>query len=156
MLRGFTDQNHLRGVQIADADGKVRFTSIFPACCPGRGLHIHFEPCPARTPIADATTAIATSQVILPKNACGAVHATAGWAARAADRARPALTSDTVFGDDGGASRLGAITGTVAEGRTVALTAGVDTTTTPIGEARVGRSLLSNRCRGPQSDPQVL
>jgi protocatechuate 3,4-dioxygenase beta subunit len=39
---GAQDQNYLRGVQIADAEGRVRFTSIFPACYSGRWPHIHF------------------------------------------------------------------------------------------------------------------
>ncbi|MGY1603587.1 hypothetical protein [Geodermatophilus sp. SYSU D00815] len=33
---GITDQNCLRGVQVADASGKVSFTSVFPACYDGR------------------------------------------------------------------------------------------------------------------------
>jgi hypothetical protein len=40
---GVTDQNYLRGVQVAGADGTVRFTSVFPGCYPGRWPHIHFE-----------------------------------------------------------------------------------------------------------------
>ncbi|MET8042222.1 hypothetical protein ABZU25_15350 [Micromonospora sp. NPDC005215] len=34
---GVTDQNYLRGVQIADAAGSVRFTSISPPATPGGG-----------------------------------------------------------------------------------------------------------------------
>ncbi|SDM76804.1 Dioxygenase [Geodermatophilus siccatus] len=34
---GIEDQNHLRGVQVADADGLVRFTSVVPACYDGAG-----------------------------------------------------------------------------------------------------------------------
>jgi protocatechuate 3,4-dioxygenase beta subunit len=41
-LYGVTDQNYLRGVQEADADGIVTFTSIYPACYAGRWPHIHF------------------------------------------------------------------------------------------------------------------
>ena len=41
------NQNYLRGVQEADADGVVRFTSIFPACYTGRWPHIHFEVFPS-------------------------------------------------------------------------------------------------------------
>ena len=37
------DENYLRGVQIADADGMVSFTTIFPGCYRGRWPHIHFE-----------------------------------------------------------------------------------------------------------------
>ncbi len=40
--------------------------------------------------------------------------------------------------DDGGASQLGAVTGSVSGGYTVTLTAGVDTTTTPAGGGMAG------------------
>ena len=40
---GETDQNYLRGVQEAGPDGRVRFTSIFPAAYAGRWPHVHFE-----------------------------------------------------------------------------------------------------------------
>ncbi|MFF0904985.1 hypothetical protein ACFYE6_15085 [Kocuria sp. CPCC 205316] len=53
---GVTAQNYLRGVQIADDDGRVRFTSIFPACCTGRWPHIHFEVYPDQASITDSTT----------------------------------------------------------------------------------------------------
>jgi protocatechuate 3,4-dioxygenase beta subunit len=39
---GITDETYLRGVQVADADGTVSYTSIFPACYTGRWPHIHF------------------------------------------------------------------------------------------------------------------
>ncbi len=40
--QGATNENYLRGVQEADADGRVTFKSIFPAAYPGRWPHIHF------------------------------------------------------------------------------------------------------------------
>ncbi len=49
------------------------------------------------------------------------------------DLSRVSLTGDNVFGDDGGASQLGTVTGDVSSGYTVALAVGVDTTTTPSG-----------------------
>ncbi|MFF0991469.1 dioxygenase family protein [Kocuria nitroreducens] len=60
---GVTDRNYLRGVQIADDDGKARFTSNFPACYTGRWPHIHFEVYPDQASITGSTTAIATSRV---------------------------------------------------------------------------------------------
>ena len=52
------DQNYLRGVQVADPQGRVSFTSIFPACYARRWPHIHFEvfdsskpPSPAKRPV---------------------------------------------------------------------------------------------------------
>src|SRR6478609_6586966 len=67
---GLTGENYLRGVQVADAAGKVKFTSIFPACYTGRWPHIHFEVYPGQADITDSTKAIATSQVALPKDVC--------------------------------------------------------------------------------------
>jgi protocatechuate 3,4-dioxygenase beta subunit len=33
----------LRGYQVTDADGHVRFTTIYPGAYPGRAVHIHFK-----------------------------------------------------------------------------------------------------------------
>jgi protocatechuate 3,4-dioxygenase beta subunit len=131
--QGVTGENYLRGVQIADAGGKVRFTSIFPACYSGRWPHIHFEVYPDQASITDATTAIATSQVALPQDACTAVYATEGYEASVANLARVSLDGDNVFGDDGGVSQLGTVTGSVRSGYAVSLAVGVDTTTIPTG-----------------------
>lgn len=38
---GLEDVTYLRGVQVADAQGRVSFTSIFPGCYAGRWPHIH-------------------------------------------------------------------------------------------------------------------
>lgn len=70
---GLTDENYLRGVQVADARGRVTFTSVFPACYSGRWPHVHFEVYADAKSITDSTKAIATSQVALPKAACDAV-----------------------------------------------------------------------------------
>jgi protocatechuate 3,4-dioxygenase beta subunit len=128
---GITEENYLRGVQIADADGKVRFTSIFPAAYPGRWPHIHFEVYPDEASITDSTNAIATSQVALPQDVSEAVYATPGYEASVANLAALTLETDNVFGDDGGASQLGTVTGNVTDGYHVVLAVGVDTTTEP-------------------------
>ncbi|WP_312179656.1 intradiol ring-cleavage dioxygenase, partial [Arthrobacter sp.] len=130
---GVEDQNYLRGVQIADADGKVRFTSIFPACYSGRWPHIHFEVYPDEASITDSTNAIATSQVALPQDVCDAVYATEGYEASVRNLSQVTLDSDNVFGDDAGASQLAAVTGSIGKGYAVSLTAGVDTRTEPSG-----------------------
>ena len=41
--QAIADQNYLRGVQESDDDGKLSFTTIFPAAYSGRWPHIHFE-----------------------------------------------------------------------------------------------------------------
>jgi protocatechuate 3,4-dioxygenase beta subunit len=127
--QGITDQNFLRGVQIADSSGKVSFTSIFPACYDGRWPHIHFEVYPDQASITDATKTIATSQVALPQDICETVYAEDGYEASVSNLSKVSLTSDNVFGDDGGVSQLATVTGDVASGYTVALNVGVDTTT---------------------------
>lgn len=135
---GVEDQNYLRGVQIADGGGKVRFRSIFPACYAGRWPHIHFEVYPDEASITDSANAVATSQVALPEDACQAVYATAGYETSVRNLAQVTLDSDNVFGDDGGAAQLGAVTGSVQQGYAVSLTAGVDTRTKPSGGAAPG------------------
>jgi protocatechuate 3,4-dioxygenase beta subunit len=128
---GVEDQNYLRGVQIADSAGRVSFTSIFPACYSGRWPHIHFEVYPDQASITDASNAIATSQVALPEDVCNQVYAQAGYEDSVGNMSDVTLTSDNVFGDDGGVSQLGTVTGDVTSGYNVSLAVGVDTTTTP-------------------------
>jgi protocatechuate 3,4-dioxygenase beta subunit len=135
---GVEDQNFLRGVQIADAQGRVTFTSIFPACYDGRWPHIHFEVYPDQAGIADSANVIATSQVALPQDVCEQVYAEDGYEASVGNLAAVSLTSDNVFGDDGGASQLGTVTGDVSSGYTVSLAVGVDTTTAPTGGGMPG------------------
>jgi protocatechuate 3,4-dioxygenase beta subunit len=130
---GIEDQNYLRGVQIADAQGTVRFTSVFPACYDGRWPHVHFEVYPDQPAITDSTTAIATSQVALPQDVCETVYATPGYETSVSNLSRVSLDGDNVFGDDSGASQLATVTGDVAGGYTVRLSLGVDTGTTPTG-----------------------
>ena len=128
---GVTDQNYLRGVQVADAEGRVTFASIFPACYSGRWPHIHFEVYPDQSAITDSTSAIATSQVALPRDTCETVYATSGYEASVSNLERVSLDSDNVFGDDAGAAQLGTVTGSVDSGYTVSLVVAVDTGTTP-------------------------
>jgi len=151
---GITDENYLRGVQIADSAGKVRFTSIVPACYSGRWPHIHFEVYPDQASITDATSVIATSQVALPKDVCDTVYAEPGYEASVRNLARLSLTSDNVFGDDGGASQLATVTGDVSGGYTVVLPVGVDTTTAPSGGQRSGDGAPSGAPPGGGTPPR--
>ncbi len=136
--QGITDQNYLRGVQIADANGKVRFTSIFPACYSGRWPHIHFAVYPDQASITDDSKVIATSQVALPQSTCEQVYAQAGYSQSVTNLSQVSLSGDNVFGEDDGASQLGTVTGDVQSGYTVSLVVGVDTTTTPTGGQNAG------------------
>jgi len=121
---GATNQNYLRGVQEADASGRVNFTSIFPACYSGRWPHIHFEVYPSLTAASSVANKSATSQIALPKATCDEVYATSGYEASVTNLSRVTLASDMVF-SDGASLELATITGSVASGLTASLTVAV-------------------------------
>jgi protocatechuate 3,4-dioxygenase beta subunit len=124
---GVTNENYLRGVQPAGADGIVTFSSVFPACYSGRWPHIHFEVYPSQARATDPGNVIATSQIALPAATCQAVYATSGYEQSISTLSRVSLASDNVFGDDGGIHELGTISGSVATGLTVELAVPVRT-----------------------------
>lgn len=121
---GATNQNYLRGVQATDADGKVRFTSIFPACYAGRWPHVHFEVYPGLAAATKVSNKVATSQIALPKAACDLVYATSGYAQSVANLGRVSLATDGIF-SDGAQLELATVTGNVTTGMTAALTVAV-------------------------------
>jgi protocatechuate 3,4-dioxygenase beta subunit len=126
-LYSLTDQNYLRGVQEADGDGVVTFTSIFPGCYSGRWPHIHFEVYRILDAATDNANVIATSQIALPEDACNEVYATDGYGQSVANLQQVSLQTDNVFGDDGGAQQLGTVTGSLDEGYVVELAVPVGT-----------------------------
>ncbi|PPK71445.1 3,4-dioxygenase subunit beta [Actinokineospora auranticolor] len=136
--KGIENENYLRGVQITDTAGKVRFTSVFPACYDGRWPHIHFEVYPDQAAITDSTKALATSQVALPQDTCKIVYATTGYTASLTNLAKVNLTTDNVFGDDGAALQLATVTGDATSGFTVTLPVRIDPTTAPAGGSAPG------------------
>ena len=121
---GVTNQNYLRGVQAADANGRVTFTSIFPGCYAGRWPHIHFEVYPSLAAATNVANRVATSQIALPKAACDQVYATAGYGSSVTNLSQVSLATDNVF-SDGSALELATVTGSVASGLTAALTVAV-------------------------------
>ena len=118
---GVTNQNYLRGVQEADASGKVTFTTIYPGCYSGRWPHIHFEVYPSLAASTNANNKTATSQIALPKSANDLVYATTGYESSAQNQSQMTLASDGVF-SDGASLELATVTGTVASGLTATLT----------------------------------
>ncbi|MFI8948709.1 intradiol ring-cleavage dioxygenase [Streptomyces sp. NPDC053750] len=128
---GIEDENYLRGVQVADDDGRVRFVSIFPACYPGRWPHIHFEVYPDLDSVTDYDKRLSTSQLALPRTGCETVFATDGYESSVDNLAKLTLKTDNVFGDDGGVHQLATLTGSVKAGYTAELTVPIDTGTEP-------------------------
>ena len=136
---GVENETYLRGVQVADSDGKVTFTSIFPACYTGRWPHIHFEVYPGVADITDSTKAISASQVALPQDISEKVYALDAYKGSTENLAQVSLDSDNVFSDDSGVSQLATVTEDVTAGFRVELTVGVDTATKPTaGSAPAG------------------
>jgi protocatechuate 3,4-dioxygenase beta subunit len=118
-------QNYLRGVQVAGADGTVSFTSIFPACYAGRWPHVHFEVFDSLEAAVAGDNARLTSQVALPQDACERVFAyDSGYAQSVRNISQVSLDTDMVFGD-GWDAELASVTGDPASGMTIALTIGV-------------------------------
>ena len=121
---GYTNQNWLRGVQAADANGVVRFTSIYPGCYSGRWPHIHFEVCRSIAAAASQANEIATSQIAIRLAANALVYATSAYASSATNQSRITLATDNVF-SDGASLELATVTGDVTNGMTAALTIGI-------------------------------
>jgi protocatechuate 3,4-dioxygenase beta subunit len=118
---GITEENYLRGVQEADADGYVTFTSIFPAAYSGRWPHIHFEVYPSLAKATTADSKLRTSQLALPEDVSNTVYATAGYEASVANMKQTSLASDNIF-SDGYSLQLAKVTGSVSAGYAATLT----------------------------------
>jgi protocatechuate 3,4-dioxygenase beta subunit len=118
---GLSDENYLRGVQEADANGQVTFRTIYPGAYNGRWPHIHFEVFESMSNATAAGQVLAVSQVALTEAACNEVYASAGYETSARNFPRTTLKSDNVFGDDGGIYQLATMSGSVPGGYTAGL-----------------------------------
>jgi protocatechuate 3,4-dioxygenase beta subunit len=121
---GVTNQNWLRGVQAADANGVVRFTTIYPGCYSGRWPHMHFEVYRSLTAATAVSNKIATSQIAMPLASNNLVYATSAYTTSARNQSQITLASDMVF-SDGASLELATVTGDVTNGMTAALTVAV-------------------------------
>jgi protocatechuate 3,4-dioxygenase beta subunit len=89
-------QRFLRGYQVSDAAGVVRFTTIYPGWYRGRAVHVHFK---VRVPSVNGITDELTSQLYFPDDLTDRVHARAPYAAHKGQRL---LNSrDMIFRDGG-------------------------------------------------------
>ncbi|WP_346927927.1 intradiol ring-cleavage dioxygenase [uncultured Arthrobacter sp.] len=118
---GLKNENFLRGVQEADANGQVTFRTIFPGAYSGRWPHIHFEVFESMDNVTAAGQVLAVSQIALTDAACRDVYASAGYETSARNFPRTTLKSDNVFGEDGGIHQLATMTGSVSGGYTAGL-----------------------------------
>ena len=117
---GVEEENYLRGVQAADAQGYVEFRSIFPAAYDGRWPHVHFEVYPSLDEATSAANKLRTSQLALPEDVCEKVYASGGYEASADNLSQTTLDSDNVF-SDGYSLQMAKLTGSNDEGWTATL-----------------------------------
>jgi protocatechuate 3,4-dioxygenase beta subunit len=118
---GLKNENYLRGVQEADSNGQLTFSTIYPGAYRGRWPHIHFEVFESMSNTTAAGQVLAVSQIALTEKACKEVYATAGYESSARNFPNTTLNSDNVFRDDGGIYQLATVSGSVAGGYTAAL-----------------------------------
>ena len=123
--KDITAEDYLRGVQQADENGLITFTTIFPACYSGRWPHIHFEVYPSLAQATSASNALNTSQLALPEDACKVAYATTGYEQSIKNLAQTSLDRDNVFGD-GHDWQVATVTGDPTSGYTVSLIVGIE------------------------------
>ncbi|WBR99908.1 intradiol ring-cleavage dioxygenase [Pseudoduganella sp. SL102] len=121
---GVTNQNYLRGVQEADGNGDITFTTIFPGCYAGRMPHVHFEVYPTLARASSAANRIKTSQFAFPADVCNQVYATAGYSASVRNLAQISFATDNIF-SDGYTLQLATVTGNATDGYVATLTVAV-------------------------------
>ena len=68
------DQNYLRAAGVTDANGKVKFTTIFPGCYMGRMPHIHFEVYPSVTAASEYSERVLCSQIAFEDETADSVY----------------------------------------------------------------------------------
>jgi protocatechuate 3,4-dioxygenase beta subunit len=96
--RGFRtlDSRFLRGYQVTDASGSVRFATIYPGWYPGRTVHIHFK---VRTGPNAPRALQWTSQLYFDDAITDQVHRHAAYPQRGRPRTKNA--GDGIFQDGG-------------------------------------------------------
>lgn len=119
------EEDYLRGVQATDAEGMVRFETIFPACYPGRWPHVHFEIYPSLAAATGAANTLHTSQLAIPQNVCEVVYNNvAAYSSSVANLAQLSLQTDNVF-SDGYDLQLASVTGSLSSGYNLTLQVGI-------------------------------
>jgi protocatechuate 3,4-dioxygenase beta subunit len=124
-LYSITDVNYLRGLQVADANGLVRFTTILPGCYDGRWPHLHFEVFADAAAAQSGDTALLTSQFALPGDLLKTAYAAdPRYATSVANLSGVSLERDGIFRDNS-AEQMTAMMLTIVSDATAGFTATV-------------------------------
>jgi protocatechuate 3,4-dioxygenase beta subunit len=122
-------ENYLRGVQVADANGLVTFTTIIPGCYPGRMPHIHIEVYAKASDAVSYAKKIKTTQLGFDPVFATALYAAApGYDASRGNLADISFATDNVFSDDTPAELAASTltpTGSLTSGYTAAIDVGI-------------------------------
>lgn len=108
----YTDQHFLRGRQVADANGKVAFTSIFPGWYQSRATHIHVHI------YSSSGKSLLVTQIAFPEGSSSAVVAVNAASDYGYTKGMSGYTynsNDNVF-SDGVSTEMSSISGSIAEG----------------------------------------
>ena len=89
-------QKFLRGHQMTDAEGRVRFLTIYPGSYPIRTVHIHFK---VRTASAARRSFEFTSQLYFPDELTDRIYTALPYSSKGQHRVRN--QRDFIFRDDG-------------------------------------------------------
>ncbi|SPH17664.1 hypothetical protein DEA8626_01188 [Defluviimonas aquaemixtae] len=100
-LYDLPDRNYLRGLGIADAAGKLRFTTIVPGCYAGRWPHFHFEVFADAAAATNGRAARLTSQFALPEAPIKKTYrASRAYSRSVSNLERTSFARDVVFRDN--------------------------------------------------------
>jgi protocatechuate 3,4-dioxygenase beta subunit len=93
---GTSGEQYLRGVQVTDAAGQARFTTIYPGWYAGRAVHVHFK---VRLFDGTSKTYEFTSQLFFDPSTTNTVYATSAYSSRGTPNTPN--SADTIYGRDG-------------------------------------------------------
>ncbi len=111
-----TGETFLRGLQTADANGKVTFTTIYPGWYAGRVTHIHFD-------IYVNKNVVKTSQMAFPETITAEVYSQVSpYTAKGQNPTTNA--TDNIF-SDGTSLQMASLSGDTTNGYKATLTVGV-------------------------------
>lgn len=131
-----TDENYLRGAQVADENGKVTFKTIYPGAYRGRLPHIHFEIYPSLEKATSYDNRVLCSQIAFPHDLCANVYNSVDlYADSIAPFEEMTLENDNVFGDNTDeelAAQTPDITGSIEDGFKGTLNIAMDPNKEPV------------------------
>ncbi len=108
-------KTYLRGIQTTDANGQVKFTTVYPGWYQGRATHIHVE-------VTRNGQSLKVTQIAFPDSVNTAVYGSGVYASRGSNPTTN--TRDMIFADSIN-SELASVSGNPSSGYTATFTVGL-------------------------------